>query len=147
MEASLNLRVIIILVLSLVLIGSAAYYATSSTSPRGKYFLVDVHGERFIIYVTDAETIELAIENMQGKNKMFPMGELGRGDGGFNKPWSWHLKPDTVRMVEVSIELCDGTPSFVEDELEYWLETVKNYCPWGGRIIAMGDDPNMLRES
>jgi len=91
--------------------------------------LVDVNDERFIIYVTDAETIRLAIENMEGKNNMFPMEELERGDGGFNKPWNWHLKPDTVRMVEVSIELCDGTPSLVENELEYWLGTIKSYCP------------------
>jgi len=48
--------------------------------------LVDVNGERFIIYVTDAETIRLAIENMNGKDNMFSMGGLGRGDGGFNKP-------------------------------------------------------------
>ncbi len=123
------------------------HFAVPYIVPRGKYFLVDVNGERFVIYVTDAETIRLALENMEGKNDLFPMGELARGDGGFNKPWSWHLKPETVRMVEVSIELCDGTPSFVENELEYWLETVKSYCPWWGRIIAAADDPNALHPS
>jgi hypothetical protein len=140
-------RIILITLLIISIIVATVYYYASYTAPRGKYFLVDVNGERFIIYVTDAETIRLAIENMEGKNNMFPMGELERGDGGFNKPWSWHLKPDTVRMVEVSIELCDGTPSFIENELEYWLGTVKSYCPWWGRIIAMGDDPNTLMQT
>lgn len=122
----------------------AVYLASSYREHQGKYFLVDVYGERFIIYANDPETIRLAIENMEGKNNMFPMGELMQGDGGFNRPWSWHLKPESVRMVEVSIELCDGTPSFVESELEYWLETVKSYCPWGGKIIAAADDPEKL---
>lgn len=140
-------RVIIALLLVLVIIVAAVHFVAPYMGPRGKYFLVDVHGERFVIYVTDAETIRLALENMEGKNNMFPMGELARGDGGFNKPWSWHLKPETVRMVEVSIELCDGIPSSVENELEYWLETVWSYCPWGGRIIAAADDPNTFKLS
>jgi hypothetical protein len=123
---------------------AAIPFTISYMKPQGKYFLVDVNGERFIIYVTDPETIRLALENMEGKNSLFPMGELARGDDGFNKPWSWHLKPETVRMVEVSIELCDGTPSFVESELDYWLETVRSYCPWRGRIIAAADDPSVF---
>ncbi|MEO3993764.1 MAG: hypothetical protein QN229_05640 [Desulfurococcaceae archaeon TW002] len=41
------------------------------------------------------------------------------GDGGFNKSWGWHLDPDTVEVADVTIELCDGMPSFVESELDY----------------------------
>lgn len=109
-------------------------------TPSGDFFVVDVLGERFVIHVTDPETVSLANENLEGKNKLFPSGQLARGDGGFNKPWSWYLKPETVRMVEVSIEVCDGTPSFVEKELDYWFGTVKSYCPWAGRIVAVGRD-------
>ncbi len=104
--------------------------------PRGAYFIVDVHGERFTIHILAPEAITLAEENLRGGNNLFPMGELARGDGGFNKPWSWHLKPETVKMVEVSIELCDGLPSHIEENLDYWIETVGTYCPWGARIIA-----------
>ncbi len=104
--------------------------------PKGAYFIVDVHGERFTIHIIDPETIRLAEENLRGGNNLFPMGELASGDGGFNRPWSWHLKPETVRMVEVSIELCDGLPSHIEENLDYWIETVGAYCPWGARIIA-----------
>ena len=34
------------------------------------------------------------------------------------------------------VELCDGRPSFVEDDLDYWLDTVKQYCPWGVEVAA-----------
>lgn len=110
----------------------------------GRYFLVDVSGERFVIYVTDGETIRLAEDNLRGLNNLFPTGELERGDGGFNKPWGWHLRPHTVRMVEFSIEVCDGLPSYVEKELDYWVDTVGRYCPWSGRIIASADSPEGL---
>ena len=84
---------------------AATLFITPYMKPHGKYFLVDVNGERFVIYVTDPETIRLALENMKGKNSLFLMGVLARKDSGFNKPWSWHLKPETVRIVGVSIEL------------------------------------------
>ncbi|MBI4257534.1 MAG: hypothetical protein HY619_01135 [Thaumarchaeota archaeon] len=46
-------------------------------------------------------------------------------------------------MVVVSIELCDGTPGFVEADLDYWIDSVKSYCPWAGQIIAAGRDSEM----
>lgn len=110
----------------------------------GRYFVVDVAGERFIIYVTERETIRLAEENMRGLNSMFPIGELEYGDGGFNKPWSWHLNSESVRMVEVAVEVCDGLPSHVEADLKYWVEVVGRYCPWGGRIVASADSVEEL---
>jgi hypothetical protein len=69
---------------------------------------------------------------------MHVTGKLARGDGGFNQPWGWHLEPATVRMAEVSIELCDGRPSMVQEGLEYWLGTVGTFCPWGSRVIEIG---------
>jgi hypothetical protein len=39
--------------------------------------------------------------------------------------------------VEVTIELCDGRPSDLDAELDYWAGTVKRYCPWGARPIRL----------
>jgi hypothetical protein len=125
--------------LTVTLFGAAAV-AVNLTLPRGPPattgFIVDVVGERFVIRVTDPETIRLARENLNGGNDRFPAGKLATGDGGFNAPWSWHLRPDTVRMVENAIELCDGRPSHVEQDLTYWVETVGHFCPWSGRIVG-----------
>ncbi len=63
------------------------------------------------------------------------IGTLARGDGGFNMPWSWHLLPKTVEVADFTIELCDGRPSMVEADLDYWVDTVKQFCPWGGRLV------------
>ncbi len=110
----------------------------------GRYFLVDVQGERFVMLIKDKEVVRLAEERMAGLNNMFPSGKLARGDGGFNRPWSWHLVPETVIMAEVSIELCDGLPSHVESELDYWVDTVGRFCPWSAVIISSADRPEDL---
>src|SRR5262245_61969056 len=73
---------------------------------NGQYFTVQVGSEQFVMFVTDVPTIELAVENFQGKNHRFPSGKIAQGDGGFNQPYSWHFLPDSVRMVEASIEVC-----------------------------------------
>jgi len=128
---------LIVVVCSLVVL----YYYFQFMQPRPMYFTVQVTDETFVMYVTDLETVELALDNLKGKNSKIPFGELGAGDGGFNEPWSWHLVPDTVRMVDFSIEIYDGRPSFVEDELDYWLGSIGFYCPWGGKVVSADRAP------
>jgi hypothetical protein len=48
-----------------------------------------------------------------------PSGRLVRGPVFYNEPWSWHIDPEDIFMAEVTIELYDGIPSQVEDNLDY----------------------------
>lgn len=113
-------------------LSSAGCSNPMSPTPTVADFVVDVDGERFVIRVTDPDTIRLAQDNLEGRNARFPMGTLRAGDGGFNAPWSWHLDPGTVRLVEMAIEVCDGRPSYVETH----QGDFPTYCPWGARIVA-----------
>ena len=63
-------------------------------------------------------------------------GEIERGHGGFNTGYSWHLDPATVEFVDLTIEVCDGMPSFVEENVDYFVDTVKQYCPWGAKVVS-----------
>lgn len=122
-------------VLMLGLALTAAIGCSSSPtnpSPGVAEFVLDVDGERFAIRTSDPETIRLAEENRQGRNRRFPMGTLKPGDGGFNAPWTWHLDPASVRFVEAAIEVCDGRPSYVETHQAEFT----SYCPWGARVVA-----------
>lgn len=99
-------------------------------------FVVQVHQESFRIKLTDPQRIAQARRILRGEeSQKIVSGRLVRGDGGFNTGYRWHLDPATVEFVEAAIELCDGVPSFVEKELDYWIDVVKSFCPWGSRIV------------
>ena len=111
----------------------------SPSEIQGKSFILETaNGDKFKVYATDPEAIQLLIDNYNGLNNMFVMGRLVIGDGSFNSPWSWHLDPDHVTMAEFAIELCDGTPSEVEHNLPYWLFQVETFCPWSSKVIEIG---------
>jgi hypothetical protein len=120
------------------LVASVDVLRKISTAPASeKSFTIDVTGEKFVIRATDSETITQLTDNYFGKNSMHVTGKLVKGDGGFNQPWGWHLDPASVRMAEFSIELCDGRPSMIQEDLEYWLGTVGSYCPWSSKVVAI----------
>lgn len=120
----------------LAVLAAAAALLSCSESTRSSAssadFVVSVAGETFVLRSTDPQTIRLALENLAGRNTLFPLGPLREGSGGFNAPWTWHLDPAATRMVEAAIELCDGRPSYVEaHKADY-----PTYCPWGARVVA-----------
>lgn len=127
------LRIPVALGLALTLGGCA----DSPTAPLvGTRFEVQVvPGETFTILLQDSATIATARTLLHTDGTIVVHGELARGDGGFNTGYSWHLKPATVTFVDLAMEICDGRPSFVEEELEYFLDEVKYYCPWGATIV------------
>ncbi|MGI0038002.1 MAG: hypothetical protein ACRD99_06565 [Nitrososphaera sp.] len=110
---------------------------SSTIASTGQSFTIDVSGEKFTVRASDSTTISQLTDNYNGKNSMHVTGKLARGDGGFNQPWGWHLDPATVRMADVSIELCDGRPSMVQEDLEYWLGTVGSFCPWSSKVVGI----------
>jgi len=62
-------------------------------------------------------------------------GELEFGNGGFNSPWNWHIIPNEWQLAEMSIELCDGNPINVENDLDYWINSVGSFCSWNSFIL------------
>ena len=118
----------------IALIAAASYICLSPQA--GMYFVVDVVGERFTMLVVDQQSISEALDNMNGLNSMHPIGVLEFGDGGYNKGWGWHYKPESVRMTDFSTEVCDAEPHFVQENLDYWVNTVQYYCPWAAKIIS-----------
>ena len=55
----------------------------------------------------------------------------------WNDPWHWHLAPESVRMVEATIELCDGSPSNVEANCPGFGGG--QFCPWHAELINLQD--------
>ena len=100
---------------------------------------LEVSGETFVVRVTDpAQAQDMEARLASGEEGVIS-GELAAGDGGFNAPWSWHMVPSTVEVPDMAIEVCDGRPSMVEEDLDYWLDTVERFCPWGATVVARLD--------
>jgi hypothetical protein len=100
----------------------------------------DVLGQPYSVFITDSAAIGqvLAVQSGQSQAKI-PSGRLVSGAVPYNEPWSWHIDPADFHMAEVTIELCDGTPQMVEDNLDYWLQSVQRFCPWSATIVTVRD--------
>lgn len=102
----------------------------------------EVQQSTFRLFSTDPDTISDLYKLLDNQSQAgIPNGPLlpGPGPGLHNAPWSWHLDPAATTMAEFTIEVCDGTPEFVEKELSYWLESVGQYCPWNARLADIED--------
>jgi hypothetical protein len=93
------------------------------------YFLVQVQTETFVLAVATERALRDAVDCLEGRKRLIPIGEIAPGDGGFNRDQGWHLKPETVRFAEVAMEVCDGRPSDVGNI------TAKVFCPWSARVV------------
>jgi len=97
--------------------------------------------ERFVAATDDPGLIQRCREQLAlpvEDRHLHLNGRLGAGHGGTNLSWSWHIDPERWDLVEDSIELCDGRPSFVEADLDTWLGTVGQFCPWSSFVVAEG---------
>jgi len=108
--------------------------------PEGILVTFDVSGETYKIFVTNKDTIAQIYALESGTSQAaIPSGRIVLGAVLYNAPWSWHIDSEDIHMAEVTTELCDGTPSQVEANLGYWVDTVKRFCPWNARIVEIED--------
>jgi len=102
----------------------------------------EVVGEEFKVWVTNAGTIEQILALEAGESQAnIPNGRILRGAGvdDYNAPWSWHLDPEDIEMAEMTIELCDAAPSYVEDNVDEFVDVVQRYCPWNAQLVEVED--------
>ena len=93
--------------------------------------------EEFRVSSTSAPFIAQARAQLalpEAQRQRFASGPIRAGNGGHNLQWNWHFAD--VALVDATVELCDGRPSMVEANLDYWLDTVKSFCPWSSFVHA-----------
>ncbi|MGH7710389.1 MAG: hypothetical protein ACREOG_03845 [Gemmatimonadaceae bacterium] len=124
--------------LALAAVTAVAACGSDSTSPSDvATFVVQVGSEQFAVRVVDQATFAKLNARMQSGNPGVIIGRVVIGDGGFNAPWTWHLEPSSIDAPQASIELCDGTPSYLEAHRDEWIASVRDYCPWTAKVVSV----------
>lgn len=122
------------------LLAGATACESSPTEDAGRRattsFVIDVTGTRFTLRAADPEAIAALRARMASGERGVILGRIQRGDGGFNAPWSWHVDPATVEVPDMAMELCDGQPGFVEENVDEFVDTVRYYCPWNAKVVG-----------
>jgi hypothetical protein len=127
------------------LIGLALLLASCGSSDEstdlpagGLYATFAVGSQSFHASITHPDGMAEAMALWSGTSgASIPVGELECAPAAWNRPWRWYLRPDTVRFAEVTIELCDGEPSYVEGNCESFGGG--SYCPWGAEMTSLRD--------
>jgi hypothetical protein len=116
--------------------------ASSSSSPSSSastrtVATIQVGDEQYRIELTDPADIAIARQLLAGEEAPgIPNGLIVRGgDGGVNTGYSWHIDPNSLEFADVTTEVCDGLPSYVEDG----SLTGDYFCPWSAEVIAIDD--------
>lgn len=101
-----------------------------------------VNGERFRVWITDETAIRQVLDLRDGLSQAhIPNAPIhrGPGPGAHNEPYGWHLDGEEIRMAELAIEVCDGRPSYVEENVGEYVDNVGRYCPWGAELVEVED--------
>jgi hypothetical protein len=105
---------------------------TPSPFPVATFPVADV--ETYKIALMTPELVDHAERLLAGEPiAAIPLGTVVRDDPGPNAPWSWHIDPASLEFADITIEVCDGLPSYVEDG----TVTSDQYCPWSAQVIAV----------
>ncbi len=109
----------------------------------------DANGAQdFGAITTDFDLIQLATAEVLlplAERTLFPIGPIDRGDGGNDGPgdwqqvfgWNWHFVLDEWNLTDSANSLCDGNAVIVEQAVDYWVDTVGQFCPAGARVVAV----------
>lgn len=109
--------------------------AVAATPAKRALVTWTVAGETFRTYVRSAKDIRAIRSAIRsGEPAGIPVGRVFRGTRE-NRGHRWHLRD--VRLAEATIEVCDGRPSDLDADLDYWVESVKRYCPWSARPVRL----------
>jgi hypothetical protein len=98
-----------------------------------------VIAEQYRILLTDPADIAIAQRLLAGDDTAprIPNGLIVRDDTSVNEGWSWSIDPDSLEFADMTTEVCDGLPSYVEDG----SLTGDYYCPWSAEVIAIAPAP------
>lgn len=107
----------------------------STTLPPGAVVVTFAVGdETYRVLLTEPDDIAIARMLLAGEEApTIPNGLIMRGVTGINEGWSWSIDPESIGFADVTMEVCDGLPSHVEDG----TLAGDRFCPWSAEVLAV----------
>ncbi len=104
------------------------YFRILSTDDNN-YFLVRTSNEQLLNEIDNQLLLPINQRNLHIN------GKISERNNNYNSNWSWNFIDDEWSLTPISIELCDASPIFIENNLDYFIETLKGiYCPWNSKV-------------
>jgi hypothetical protein len=127
-------------------VGPGGYVATLDESDEsltrrfhiGRYFTLGFEGRdaTFVVFVNEAKPIRKMKAEAEAEDKTLIVSGKVRGATRYNSPWSYSMGPGSIVLGEVFLEVCDGSPGYVERHRDEWLG--KRWCPWSSYVAEVG---------
>lgn len=121
-------------VLCLLLVASCEDSKTPTSPSTGAIVVFDVRGETFRVWLQTSTQIAAARAAQAGGAAKIPNGRIVAGTEQ-NLGWSWHL--EDVQFAQVTIEVCDGKPSAVEQQGTAFGNG--RFCPWSATVVRIDE--------
>ena len=92
--------------------------------------------ETFTVFVNRADDIEQMTVEASAEDKTLMVTGIVRDGRRYNAQWNFTMGPGSIVLAEVSIEVCDGDPYYVQDHRRQWLGD--RWCPWSSYVARAG---------
>ncbi|MDQ3913734.1 MAG: hypothetical protein M3285_00920 [Actinomycetota bacterium] len=104
----------------------------------GRFFTLGFEGRdaSFVVFVNERKPIKLMKAEAEAEDKTLIVSGKVRGEQRYNRDWSYSMGPGSIVLGEVFVEVCDGSPGYVERHKKEWLG--KRWCPWSSYVAAIG---------
>lgn len=132
----------LMLALTCPLFGQATRSKSPQTTPpqAEAYFMFTDGKDTFVFKLTDPKKIQEARDILSGKQKgkVHVAGTVVTKPAPYNRPWTYHLNPDSISFFQISVEACDAAIKYVEEHLAEVGGAFlpgNRWCPWASRLV------------
>jgi hypothetical protein len=89
----------------------------------------------FTIELTDPAKIAAARAIVAGQetNRIHVQGALVKAAADYDRPWHFHLDPDSIVFFQIGPQICNRSATWIETHL---AQAPPTWCPWGSRVVA-----------
>lgn len=119
--------------------GDTDVAATCADLTGGALITVQVVDDSFSFWSTNGAFIDQAKVLLETSAVQVPVFDTITLGAGCDPQWSWTVDPAGQSWADVTIEVCDGTPSYIEGDPAAWLASPGQWCPWAAVVTAVDD--------